>query len=176
VNRELFFRRRAPLRAVSHPGRRGFTLLELIVVIFIISLIAAVIFPSFSGLGENRLKSEAKKTASLLRYLNDSAIFTKETYSLKFDLQEGLISWKGPDGEKTEKIKSLAGIRLPSKGEVKEGEATVFFGPLGIQENIEVFLRDKDEGMRVTLNPVSGRVKMNPNDVSDDRTGTPGKS
>ena len=106
------------------------------------------------------MKSEAKKTASLLRYLNDSAIFTKETYSLKFDLQEGLISWKGPDGEKAEKIKSLAGIRLPSKGEVKEGEATVFFGPLGIQENIEVFLRDKDEGMRVTLNPVSGRVKI----------------
>jgi len=172
----LIFRRRVSIRPLFHSRHEGFTLLELIVVIFIISLLAAVIFPSFSGLGENRLKSEAKKAASLLRYLNDSAIFTKETYSLKFDLQEGLISWKGPDGEKAEKIKSLAGIRLPSKGEVKEGQVTVFFGPLGIQENIEILLKDKGEGMRVTLNPVSGRVKINPNDALDDRTGTPGKS
>ena len=160
MNRELFFRRRAPLRPVSHSGRRGFTLLELVVVVFIISLLAAVIFPSFSGLGEKRLKSEAKKTASLLRYLNDSAIYTKETYSLKFDLQEGLISWKGPDGEKKEKIRSLSAVRLSSKGEVKEGDVTVFFGPLGVQENIEILLKDKGEGMRVTLNPVSGRVKI----------------
>lgn len=106
------------------------------------------------------MKSEAKKTASLLRYLNDSAIYTKETYSLKFDLQEGLISWKGPDGEKKEKIRSLSAVRLSSKGEVKEGDVTVFFGPLGVQENIEILLKDKGEGMRVTLNPVSGRVKI----------------
>jgi general secretion pathway protein H len=153
-------RRRDSLRVVSVSRRTGYTLLELIAVIFILSLLAAVIFPSMSGLGEKSVTSEAKKTASLLRYLNDSAIYTKETYFLKFDLGEGLISWKGPDGEKTESMKSLAGVRLPSKGEVKEGQVTVFFGPLGIREKIEISLKGKDEGLRVTLNPVSGRVKI----------------
>ena len=133
-------------------------------VIFLLSLLAAVIFPSMRGLGEKDVTSEAKKTASLLRYLNDSAIYTKQTYFLKFDLGEGLISWKGPDGERAEKMKTLAGVRLPSKGEVKEGQVTVFFGPLGIRENIEISLKDKNESMRVMLNPVSGRVKIVKND------------
>lgn len=140
--------------------RDGFTLLELVVVLFIISLLAAVTFPSFYGLGEKSLKSEARKTASLLRYLNDSAIYRKENYLLKFDLQSGSVSWKGPDGEKSDKLRSLSGVALPSKGEVKEGEVIVFFGPLGVQENLDVLLRSEDENMRVALNPVSGRVKI----------------
>lgn len=129
-------------------------------VIFIISLFAAVIFPSMSGLGEKSVTFEAKKIASLLRYLNDSAIYNKETYFLKFDLGEGMMAWKGPDGERAERIRSLAGVKLPSKGEVKEGQLTVFFGPLGIREKVDISLRGKDEGLRVTLNPVSGRVKI----------------
>ena len=157
-------RGRASLRAAFFCRRTGYTLLELIVVIFLLSLLAAVIFPSMRGLGEKDVTSEAKKTASLLRYLNDSAIYTKQTYFLKFDLGEGLISWKGPDGERAETMKTLSGVRLPSKGEVKEGQVTVFFGPLGIRENIAISLKDKDESVRVTLNPVSGRVKIEQND------------
>ena len=160
----MIVRRCASLRTVFFRRRRGYTLLELIVVIFLLSLLAAVIFPSMRGLGKKSVASEAKKMASLLRYLNDSAIYTKQTYFLKFDLGEGLISWKGPDGERAEKMKTLAGVRLPSKGEVKEGQVTVFFGPLGIRENIEISLKDKNESMRVMLNPVSGRVKIVKND------------
>jgi general secretion pathway protein H len=156
----LIVRRRVSLGVVFFCRRTGYTLLELIVVIFLLSLLAAVIFPSMRGLGEKSVMSEAKKAASLLRYLNDSAIYTKNTYSLKFDLGKGLVSWKGPDGEGAEKMRSLVGVRLPSKGEMKKGEVTVFFGPLGIRENIEISLQDTEEGVRVTLNRVSGRVKI----------------
>ena len=142
---------------------RGFTLLELIVVIFIISLMTAFVLPSFYSMGEGALKSDARKTASLLRYLNDSSIYTKSTFSLKFDLHDGTLSWNGPDGEKTERIKSVAGVKLPSQGEIREGEVTVFFGPLGAQEAVEVELRDQGKGMNVTLNPLSGRVKIDDN-------------
>ncbi len=140
--------------------RDGFTLLELVVVLFIVSLLAAVVFPSFHSLNGKDLKSDAKRAASLLRHLNDSAISRKETYALRFDLQSGSVSWKGPDGEKSEKIRSLAGVKLSSKGEVKEGEVIVFFGPLGVQEGIELLLTREGEEMRVTLNPASGRVKI----------------
>jgi general secretion pathway protein H len=139
----------------------GFTLLELIVVIFVISLLLAILFPSFYGLEERGLVSDARKIASLLRYLNDDAISTKVTYPLKFDLEERTLSWKGPDGEKTEKFESLDSLRLPSKGELKEGQITVFFGPLGIQESIAIHLEDDEEkGMTVTLNSLSGRTKI----------------
>ncbi len=138
---------------------RGFTLLELAVVIFIIALTVSIVFPAFYG-SDNRISADARKTASLLRYLNDSAISAKETYPLKFSLQEAELSWKGPDGEKSEKVKSLAGVYLQSKGELKDGEVTVFFSPLGIGEYLALHLRDDDKEMTVLINPVSGRVKI----------------
>jgi len=139
--------------------RLGFTLLELAVVIFIISLMASLVFPAFYG-SDNKLRSEARKTASLLRYLNDNAISAKQIYPLKFDLGEGVLSWKGPDGEKSEKVQSLVGVVLQSKGELKKGEVTVFFGPLGIREYMALHLREGDKDMTVSINPVSGRVKI----------------
>jgi general secretion pathway protein H len=139
---------------------QGFTLLELVAVIFIISLFTAIVLPSFYGFGDNKLKSEARKMASLLRYLNDSSISSKKTLSLKFDLQDGSILWQGPDGEKTEHLKSLTSVELQSKGEITEGEVTVFFGPLGTTENIAVHLKNEKEGMTVTLNSISGRAKI----------------
>lgn len=138
----------------------GFTFLELIVVLFILSLFSVLVFPKFYSLGETSIAAEAKKTASILRYLNDDAVYTKHVYPLKIGIGEGSLSWTGPDGERSERIASLRGVNLESKGELREGEVTVFFGPSGVQESIEIILRHKDEALRVALNPVSGRVKI----------------
>ena len=140
--------------------RAGFTLLELIIVIFVISISLAVVFPSFYGFGEKEIKADARRIASVLRYLNDSALAKKDTYSLKFDLEENTVSWYGPDGGKTEKLKSLSSIEIQSKGEVKEGQVVIFFNPLGIEESIAIYLQDGEERMSVTLNSISGRVKI----------------
>jgi len=141
-------------------GRLGFTLLELVLVIFLVSLLAALIFPSFYRWGDRGLEHDARRIASILRYLNDRAISCKETCSLKVDLQGDVISWKGPDGEKREGFPSLASIMVQSRGEVKEGEVILFFGPLGIQEAIAIRLRAGDKGMRIAFHPVSGKAKI----------------
>ncbi len=146
----------------SRTGRceGGLSLIELAAVLFIISLVAALVFPSFYGLGKNRISSDAGKVASLIRYLNDTAIYTKETYSLEFDLNGRSMTWKGPDGERRGDVKSLYSLDLPSRGEIRDGEVTIFFGPLGAAENIEVRLKDGEKGMTVTFSPVSGRAKI----------------
>ncbi len=149
----------SPTFQLSLSTGTGFTLLELAIAVFIISLLAALVFPAFFGT-DSRIKAEARKTASILRYLNDNAIATKNTYPMKFSLPDGILSWQGPDGEKTERMKSLASLTLTSKGNIREGEVTVFFGPLGLGENLAVHLRDKDEEMTVSLSSVSGRVKI----------------
>jgi general secretion pathway protein H len=141
-------------------SQRGFTLLELIVVIFVIALLAGIVFPSFRGLSERQLSSDARRTASLLQYLSDSAMASKETYSVDFDLQKSAISWKGPEGDKTENLRTLVGVDLQSKGMTREGLVTVFFGPAGIMEYIEVLLKDDEKEMKVTFNPISGRAKI----------------
>jgi len=149
--------------------QRGFTLLELIVVIFVIALLAGIVFPSFSGLGERQLSSDARRTASLLQYLSDSAMASKETYSVDFDLQKSSLSWKGPEGDKTERLRTLAGIDLQSRGMTREGLVTVFFGPAGIIEYTEVLLKDDEKEMKVTFNPISGRAKILTGEDQDDR-------
>ncbi len=122
-------------------------------------MLAALVFPAFLG-ASDKVKAEARKTASLLRYLNDNAISTKSVYPLKFNLANGVLSWQGPDGEKTERLKTLTSVTLTSKGEIKEGEVTVLFSPMGIQENLMVSLSGENGDMTVSLNPVSGRVKI----------------
>jgi general secretion pathway protein H len=147
--------------------QRGFTLLELIVVIFIISLLAGAVFPSFSGMEDRQISSDARMVASLMRYLNDSSAASKETISLEFDFRESVLSWDSPEGKKKEKIRTLAGIDFESKGLIREGNVTIFFSPAGLQEYTEVLLRDEKKELKISVNPVSGRVKVLPNGEQD---------
>ncbi len=150
------------IQALGSP--KGFTLLELLLVLCLASLLMALVFPSLYGAEGMRLKSDAKRIASVLRYLNDSSIATKDSYSLTFDLRENTISWKGPDVEKTEEFKSLSSVELPSKGNVSEGQVAVSFGPLGIQESLRVHLRQSGETMVVAFNQLSGRAAIKTDD------------
>ncbi|HXX80281.1 MAG TPA: prepilin-type N-terminal cleavage/methylation domain-containing protein [Thermodesulfovibrionales bacterium] len=140
--------------------RGGFTLLELMVVIFIISVVLALALPTFTGMGENKLLSDAKRIASILRYLNDSALSTKESLTLRVDFKDKVIGYNGPEGEKSEQFDSLTGVELQSKGMITEGELFVFFSPLGAQENITMHLGDEDSSISVALNSMNGRVKI----------------
>lgn len=104
--------------------------------------------------------SDAKKIASILRYLNDTSISSKKSSHIGFDLGAGGISWRSPEGDRSEIFRSLSAVKLPSKGAVREGQVIVFFGPLGAEEDIAVFLRDDKTEVRVVLSRVSGRVKI----------------
>lgn len=155
------FSRSFPEQLREHFCRRdGFTLLELMVVIFIISVVLALALPTFTGMGEHRIMSDAKRIASILRYLNDSALSTKENLTLKVGFKDKVIHYNGPEGEKSEQFDSLTGVELQSKGMVTEGELFVFFGPLGAQENITMHLGDEGSRMAVALNSMNGRVKI----------------
>ena len=148
------------LPSAKWSDQRGFTLLELIVAIFILSIILAVSLPSFSTLGENRITSDAKKLASILRYLNDSAITTKETLSFKVDLQNKTVRYLDPDGEKSERFDTISGVELQTKGMITEGEVTMPFGSSGAAENLIIHLRNDKKALAVAFNALSGRVKI----------------
>jgi len=140
---------------------KGFTLMEMIVVVFIISLVLAVSFPSFTIQQEGKLLSEAGHIASILRYLNDNAIFEKETYDLNINFKDRIIRYNGPDGEKKKKIDNLSGITLQSRGKVIDGEVTVFFGPAGMGESFTIHLTGEKSSLEIVFNALSGRVKVN---------------
>ena len=146
--------------AVRTSRRGGFTLFELIVVIFLISLMLVLSIPSFTFIGEHKIQSEAKKLASILRYLNDSSVSLKKTFKLKVDFREKSLNFNGPDCEKEMFLDNINAVDLQSKGLVTEGDITIFFGPLGVSEALSFILSNNKRVMTVSLNPLSGRVKI----------------
>ncbi|MGA2332952.1 MAG: type II secretion system protein [Syntrophales bacterium] len=153
-------RARMPTFKIGICNNKAFTLLELVVVIFIISLVLAVSFPTFTLQKDGKLKSEAGHIASILRYLNDSAISTKEIYAININFNEKTMHYTGPDGEKVEKIDNLSRITTQSKGNVSDGEVTVFLSPAGAGENFSIHLTGIESSMAVVFNALSGRVKV----------------
>jgi len=142
------------------PRPSGLTLLEVLAVIFIIGMTAALVFPSFGGFGAKGIRTEARRAASVLRYLNESAVSMKQTYPLRIDLGASSLQWTDPEGEKSERLGSLDSLDLQTKKGIRDGQVTVFFGPAGLQEALKLRLRDEDRSMTVAFNPVSGRVKI----------------
>jgi general secretion pathway protein H len=70
---------------------RGFTLLELLVVIVLIALAATVVATGYSGASEqSRLKREARGLVSHLRYLRNQAISEGSIVSVGAGNEEGL--------------------------------------------------------------------------------------
>lgn len=142
---------------------RGFTLLELVVVVFIISLALAMIMPSFTFTEIGALKKQAKQAGGVLRYLYDESTSRKLTYTLSFKLDEN--SWGYTSEEETREFALKNGVEihdviLPSHGIVSEGSLTVTFGPTGPDEPIILHLKKGSSGYTVFFNHLSGRTKI----------------
>ena len=153
-----------PTLRIGICSNKAFSLLELVVIIFMLSLIIAVVFPSFSFQRDGKLKSEAGRIASILRYLNDCAVSAKETYAVNINFKEKTLSYKGPEGERVEKIDDLSRVTTQSKGNISEGEAIILLSPTGAGENFSIHLTGAELSMAVVFNALSGRVKVSVNE------------
>ncbi len=144
-------------------SKKAFTLIELLIVIFIISLTTALIMPSFWDSGERALKSEAKRISSTLRYVYDEAVGKKQAYILKINLDNnswGFESEKESRSFQMEKDVMFKDVIIPSHGEISEGEVTMEFGPLGPGEPVTVHLIKNQKEYTITFNHLNGRAKI----------------
>ena len=66
-------------------GEKGFTLIELILVIVILGIVGAIISLNFGGLDTIRLDNAAKKLVADLRYAQQLAITTGTRHGLEID-------------------------------------------------------------------------------------------
>ncbi len=134
------------------------TLIELTAVVFLISLIFTLAAPSFSHLLESRIKSDAKRLASVLRHLDETAVSSKKTLSADIDLDKRVLRYSTTQGQRTERFDSIRAVELQSKGRLSSGAVTVFFNPAGATEALWFYLNDGKKELTVSLNPLSGRV------------------
>lgn len=148
---------------VFNSHKTGFTLIELIIVISIISVITAIIMPSFWHSGEQSLKLEAKRLGNTLRFIYDEAVGKKETYLIKINLDSDSWSYESEKESRNftmEKNVMFKNIVIPSLGEVSRGEVTLIFSPLGPEEPITIHLLKDEFEYTVTFNHLNGRAKI----------------
>ena len=141
----------------------AFTLIELIIVIFIISLTTALIAPNLWDNGETALRSEAKRIANTLRYIYDEAAGKKRTFTLKVNINEGSWGFESEKESRGFKLKEdivFRDIMIPSLGMITAGEAVLPFGPLGPEEPITLHLLKNELEYTITFNHLNGRVKV----------------
>ncbi len=140
-------------------SNRGFTLTEIIVVIFILSIFASFVFPSFSLFTKKRT-DQATKLASIIGFLNDTAINRKKTYSLTIDFDGKYVIWQTPDGDKSMSAPSLDRCITEEKGEIREGRVVLLFGPQGLNSIFKAYFKDSDSSIGIDYNPYTRRVRI----------------
>ncbi len=98
--------------SIGRRNCRGFTLLELIVVLLIIGLIAGLVVPKLTGpLGDLDLKTAAQKISASLRYARSQATAEKTTVVTLFDFEANRLVVTTPD------VPSAPGTEGPLPGD-----------------------------------------------------------
>ncbi|MGE5664377.1 MAG: GspH/FimT family pseudopilin [Deltaproteobacteria bacterium] len=145
-------------------GTRGFTLLELILVLFLAGLLAALVAPSVSRtLESSRLlggAAEVRATLSLARTLSASA---GRERSVLFDLEKGEYGISGesrrrllPEGVRFRSLRVGDTLVEPARLPADAGPRVRFF-PDGSAEETEVVLTATGGGTRrVVVDPLTG--------------------
>ena len=122
--------------------RRGaFTLIEIMIVVFIISLFAVIVLPSFYEFGSAGSERDARMVASIIRYLNDTSQNTQSKLTLIVNVDNKTFSYPGRKGKETKIIGSLYSIRLSSSKEETKKSVTIHFDAGGLSEGLTVKLR-----------------------------------
>ena len=136
----------------------GFTLVELVVVLFILSVIAALAAPSFSRtIVSARLRASAAEVRSTLARARSLAVAGAVERAVVFDLEKGEY---GLDNEAIRRgfpeAVRLSAVLLGGE-RVERGNVFVRFFPDGSAEEAEVSVTAGDGGtLRVTVEPLTG--------------------
>ena len=136
--------------------KRGFTLIELIVTLFVLSLAVAVSAPSVvNGIDTLKTRAEAAGIASFLRAAREQAVTHNRAYEVRVKSDEGIVELRA--GESIPATRRLAtGVRVTA--ELPAGRVITFL-PQGLSSGAR--LRVEMAGRRgylITVDPLTGRV------------------
>ena len=139
------------LRTSNFELRQGFTLLEMLVVLVLLSVLAALAFPAVSrGLATQSLRSDSREIAAVIRWARIKAVREQQIYQVGFEVKANQVDISSADSSYQKVIALSPGIslervvRLKQQKEQRSDEtAYYFFSPNGMSESFEVILRNE---------------------------------
>ncbi len=156
-------------------GSRGFTLIELAVVIVILGVIMVLVIPTFGELSGANLRRSSRHLTAAIRFLREDAQAKKAVYRLSFDIPNGRYWAEGlaVTVEKTVEFKRLGSslayesglfgrttfrdIRVPGHPD----EPYILFTPDGWVEKAYIHIRDGgDKDYTLIVNPLTGNTEL----------------
>ncbi|SNB47417.1 prepilin-type N-terminal cleavage/methylation domain-containing protein [Geobacter sp. DSM 9736] len=152
----------------------GFTLIEMVVVIVIISMAMMLVLPRLPSTAAGELRSSARSLAATFRYLGDQAVATKTHYRMRLGIDDGSITVTRFENRKETAVTdnflakrslaediSIEDVQIPRLGTIIDGEAVIDFGSRGLAEFVTVHLKgEKGAQMTIMAFPDSGKVKV----------------
>jgi type II secretion system protein H len=134
---------------------RGFTLIELVVTLFILSLAAAVVAPSVvTGVETLRARTEAAGIATFLRGAREQAVTHHRPYEVRVKSDESIIELRS--GDTVQSTRKLAtGVRVTAD---PPAARSITFLPQGLSSGTHLRVEMAGRGYLITVDPLTGRV------------------
>lgn len=156
-------------------NRAGFTLIEIVVVVTIISMVLLLVLPRLPSSDAENLKTSARTLAATLRYLQERAAASGSAYYLQLEAGSDKLKLLevAADGGGREPADPLlqrpplkTGIRIadvvvPRLGKVMEGQLRLDVGAAGLRDFVTFHLRSPEgKFWTVMAFPAGGKVKF----------------
>lgn len=164
-----------PHSALLTSHSKGFTLIELAVVVAILGVMIALVAPMVGELGEANLKRSARHLTGMIRFLHEESQAKKLVYRLMFDIQDGrywaeALTQTAERAGEFRKSTSVIGGEGSLSGQTKfrdikagshPDEPYILFTPDGWVENAIIHLRDgSDRDFSLRVKPLTGNTEL----------------
>lgn len=155
--------------------QRGFTLIEIVVVLAILAMAVLLVLPRLPDTGEASLKASARRLAATLRYARDQSAVSRLPHRIRFFPGTGKIAItllpaggteQTPDDPFLQRELLSDGIKVidiqsPRFGKVTHGEMSIDLGPAGVPEVTVIHLRESGgKQMTLTAFPFGGKIRI----------------
>ena len=145
---------------------QGFTLLELLMVVLVISLVLALSYPSLSrGSTMLHLRATGRDVLRTFRYAREKAVTEQTGMKVTVDLQKQELMLSDDLGENGSKYVPPHDVKIQrialAGNEVTDGPMVIRFLPNGSSDRAEILLKsDTGSFLRVISDPITGGARI----------------
>ncbi len=162
-------------RLCVRKAAKGFTLIELTIIIVILGVLLSLAIPRLGEIGEANLKRSARHLTGMIRFLRDESQSRKMVYRLRFDAQGGrywaeVMTLTSDQAVEWIRVQSEMGTEASLSGQTTFRDVQVSghpddpyiqFTPDGWVENAAIHLQDgAGRDFTLLVNPLMGSTEL----------------